>query len=153
MSLGKQPYKTYLNLKRGKIYHNETAYDYVEGYLKAIEAKERIFRDEIMKYWYIDIQAPGGDLYSLSMPYESGAAKSLFNSLATAENFNELIKIQAYNQDEYTKIIVHSGGERLQWKAPLPPLEEITVGSQTIKDSSKRMEFIVNLVNEINTKI
>jgi hypothetical protein len=153
MSLGSTNFKTYLNLKKGKIYHDDKTYDYVEGYLKGIEAKERTFRGELVKYWYVNIQSLTGDYYSLSIPYHSGAAKSLFNSLASAESFTEPVKILAYTDGHYTKVSTYLGDKKLNWKAPLPALEEINVGTQTIRDDSKRMEYIVNLVNEINTKI
>ena len=151
MSLGVKQKKTYLNIKDGKIYLRDTAYDFIEGYLKGIELKDREFRGEPVKYWYIDIMSPSGELYSLGLPYYSGVAKSLFNSLASAPDFTKQIKIEPYQSGDYTKVVVSSGGERLSWKhSELPPVEEVNIGGRIVKDDSRRMALIVTLVDEIN---
>jgi hypothetical protein len=147
--------KTYLNLKEGKIIKAGAPLEFLEGYLKAIDKRDREFRGETVKYWYVDIEPLEGDeLYSLAIPYYSGAAKSLFNSLASAEDFTQPVKIETYLSSGYTKVKVSQGAERLSWKAPeLPPIEQIKLGDRVVKDESKRMEFIVNLVNLITSKI
>jgi hypothetical protein len=94
MSLGTVKNKIYLNIKEGKIFKGELFYDYVEGYLKGIEIKDREFRGEIIKYWYINLESQSGELYSLALSYNSGVAKSLFNSLASATDFNKEVKIK-----------------------------------------------------------
>jgi hypothetical protein len=154
MSLGVKQNKTYLNIKEGKIYNQNTAYDYVEGYLKGIELKDREFRGETVKYWYINIESQSGELYSLALSYGSGVAKSLFNALASAPDFSKEIKIQTYQSGDFTKVVVYLGTDKLSWKVnELPKVEEVKVGDKIVKDDSKRMEFIVTLVNDINTKI
>jgi len=156
MSLGNKPSKTYLNIKEGKIVSRdkegkELSYDYVEGYLGEITIKEREFKGELVKYWYIDIKDKSGVVYSLSLSYNSGVAKSLFNSLASATDFSKPIRIEPYLSGDFTKVVVYSGGERIAWKYPeLPPLEEVKVGDKTVKDDSKRMKFITDLVSQIN---
>jgi len=151
MSLGVKQQKTYLNIKEGKIYNQETAYDFLEGYLKGIDIKDREFRGEVVKYWYVNIQSQSGELYSLALSYYSGVAKSLFNSFASAIDFKKAVKIQTYQSGAFTKVVVYQNGERLNWKqSELPPIEEVTVGSKFVKDDSKRMELIVNFVKEIN---
>lgn len=154
MSLGIKQSKTFLNVKEGKIYQKDVAYDYVEGYVKSIEVKDREFRGEVVKYWYINIESQSGELYSLALPYYSGVAKSLFNSLASEDDYSKLIRIQPYQSGDYTKVVVYSNGEKLSWiKSTLPPIEQVKVGDKIVKDESKRMEFIFNLVNQINSKI
>lgn len=159
MSLGVNQSKTYLNIKEGKITSRdkegkELSYDYVEGYLGEITIKEREFKGEPVKYWYVDLKDKSGVVYSLALPYYSGVAKSLFNSLASATDYSKEIKIQPYLSGEFTKVVVYSGGVKLSWKYPeLPPVEEVKVGDKTVKDDSKRMQFIVNLVNQINTTL
>jgi hypothetical protein len=151
MSLGIKKRVNYLNIKEGKIYHQETPYDYVEGYLKGIDLKDREFRGEVVKYWYINLESPSGELYSIAIHYNSGAAKSLFNSLASANSFTKIVKIQPYQSGDYTKIVTYLGEEKLSWKhTTLPGVEEVKVGDKIVKDDSKRMEFIGNLVTEIN---
>jgi len=154
MSLGVKQKKTYLNIKEGKIYEKETAFDYVEGYLKGIEVKDREFKGEVVKYWYINIQSQSGELYSLALPYYSGVAKSLFNSLASALDFSTQLKIHTYQSGDFTKVVVYSGANKLSWKyTELPNVEEVKVGDKIVKDDSKRMRFIENLVTEINNKL
>ena len=154
MSLGVKQSKTYLNIKEGKIYLQNKAYDFIEGFLLGIELKDREFKGETVKYWYVDIQSSSGEIYSLSLSYYSGVAKSLFNALASAPDFSKEVKIETYQSGDFTKVIAYLGSEKLSWKErELPPVEELKVGSKTIKDDSKRMEFIENLVNEINAKI
>jgi len=151
MSLGIKEKKIYLNIKEGKIYEKEKGYDYVQGYLKSIELRDREFRGEIIQYWYVNIQSQTGELYSIALSYYSGVAKSLFNSLASAQDFSKPIRVQTYQSGEYTKVVVYSGAERLLWKySELPPVEEVRVGSKVVKDESKRMDFFVNIVSEIN---
>lgn len=154
MSLGTNQTKTYLNVKEGKIYQGNTPYSFVEGYLKGIEQKDREFKGEPVKYWYVNLASNQGELYSLALPYSSGVAKSLFNSLASAEQFTKPIRIETYISREFTKVSVSIDGVRLSWKDKnLPPVKQIQVGDKIVKDDSERMSFIVNLVNEINTKI
>ena len=154
MSLGVKQNKTYLNVKEGKIHLKGLSYDFVEGYLRGIEIKDREFRGEVVKYWYIDLESQSGELYSLAIPYYSGIAKSLFNSLASAKDFSKEIKIQPYQVGDFTKVVVYSGGEKLSWiSSSLPPVDEVKVGDKIVKDESKRMEFIVTLVSKINSKI
>jgi hypothetical protein len=154
MSLGYKQSKTYLNIKEGKIFNQEAAYDYVEGFLQGIETKDREFRGEVVKYWYVNLLSPSGEFYSLALHYSSGVAKSLFNALASATSFSKPIKIQPYQSGSYTKVVAYIGMDKLSWKvSELPPVEEIKVGSRIVKDESKRMELIEALVTEINSKI
>lgn len=142
----------YLNIKNGKIYNKETAISCIEGILKGIELRDRIFRGEKVEYWYINIE--DDVIYSLALPYSSGVAKSIFNSLASGDNFSKEIKIQTYQSGEFTKALVYLNGLKLKWKVnELPAVEELIVGSKIIKDDSKRMEFIKDLVTEINNKL
>jgi len=153
-ALGVSLRRIYLNVKDGKIYKGAEAYDFIEGYLRGIELRDRTFRGETVKYWYTDIEAKSGQLYTLALSYNNGLAKSLFNALASASSFTQKIKIEPYLKGEYQKVKVSQSGEALLWKSPeLPPIEEIQLGGKTIKDESKRMEFIEALVNEINDKL
>lgn len=159
MGLGVTQGKTYLNIKEGKIVHRnpsgqEALYDFIEGYLVDITTKDRDFKGEPVKYWYIDITDRSGVAYSLALHYTSGVAKSLFNSLASATDFSQEIKIQPYLSGDFTKVVVTQKGERLSWKYPeLPPVEEVKVGDKLVKDDSKRMELFTRIVEEIVTKV
>ena len=159
MSLGVRQDKTYLNIKEGKIVQRnpsgqEALYDFIEGYLVNITTKERDFKGEPVKYWYIDITDRSGVAYSLALPYSSGVAKGIFNSLASATDFSQEIKIQPYLSGDFTKVVVTQNGERLSWKYPeLPPIEEVKVGDKLVKDDSKRMELFNQIAQEIVTKV
>lgn len=159
MGLGVKQQKIYLNIKEGKIIRRdrtgqETQFTYVEGILAGISKKDREFKGEMVPYWYLDIQDPsGGDLYSLSIHYSSGVAKSIFNALASAENLGK-IRIEVYQSGDFTKAVVYNNGARLSWKYPeLPPIEELKLGGRTVKDDSKRMEFIDQIAREVQENI
>jgi hypothetical protein len=158
MSLGVKQKKTYLNIKDGKIAlkkpNGETAlYDSIEGSLVGITKLPREFKGEPVTYWYFDIAEPGGETYSLGLHYNSGVAKAILNSLASAETLGR-IKIETYLKNEFTKTSVYNNGERLSWKyAELPPLEILEVGGKIIKDDSKRMRFFEGIAEEIINKV
>lgn len=159
MSLGSKQNKTFLNIREGKIVKRHTngseeLYTYVEGYLAGITKREREFKGEKVDYWYLDLQEPsGGEIYSLSVHYSSGVAKSIINALASAEELG-LVRIEVYQSGDYTKAVVYNNSLRLSWKfSELPPLEEIQVGGKTVKDDSKRMEFIEGMAQGIRERI
>lgn len=154
MGLGNKQSKVYLNVKQGKIYHGQEGYDYIQGYLRGIELKDRPFKGVVVKYWYVDIQTQERILYSLALSYSSGVAKSLFNSLASAQDFSQEIKIQTYQSGEYTKVTTYQGTQRLDWKyKDLPQVRTVVVGGREVRDDSIRMSFIEDLVRDINSKI
>lgn len=154
MSLGIKQTKTYLNVKEGRIYQGSIAYDYVEGYLRGIETKEREFNGERVKYFYFDILSDSGELYSLALPYYGGVAKSLINSLASAQGFTDPIRIQTYQSGDFTKVATYQSGQRLPWKhSQLPPVEELRIGDRIVKDDSKRMALIASIVITVNSII
>lgn len=135
-NLGVKKSKIYLNIKEGKIVHRATTgaealYDYVEGNLVGITKKEREFKGESLLYWYLDIEADNGDIYSLSAPYNSGVVKAILNSLASVENLGR-VKIETYQKGDFTKAVVYNNGERLSWKySELPAIEEVKVGDNS----------------------
>lgn len=159
MSLGTTKKKTYLNIREGKIIARapdgkDTPYDYVEGYLGEITTKDREFKGEMVKYWYIDLGDKSGETYSLALPYSSGVAKSIFNSLANITDYSKEIRIKPYISGEFTKVVVYSAGEKIGWKyETLPELEEVKIGERIIKDDTKRMLFFKNIVDQINATL
>ena len=157
MSLGIIKETNYLNIKEGRIVTKdkegkEHLYDYVEGDLQRIYQKEREFKGEKVKYWYIELAGDKPELYyELALPYRSGTALSIFNCLASAEKLQR-VKISPYQSKGYTKVVVTNNGEKLSWKYPqLPAIELVKVGDREVKDDSKRMKFLEEIVNTINT--
>lgn len=145
--------KTFLNIKEGAIVKRtddgEQRYSYVEGAVEDIYTRKRTFRNEEVVYWYIDLRDETGELYSLGFSFRSNVFKSVVMSLATATNLDK-VRIEPYTKNGYDKVVVYADGKKLDWiKKPLPPLDEVTVGGRTVKDDSKRMCFITDLVTEI----
>lgn len=158
MSLGMRQRKTYLNIKDGKIAVKkpdgaQALYDFIEGSLTGITKQPREFKGETVLYWYFDLEGEGGETYSLGLHYNSGVAKSILNSLASADTLGR-IKIETYQKDEYTKASVYNNGEKLSWKyTELPPVETVTVGGKAVKDDSKRMELFEEIASELVNKV
>ena len=152
--------KTYLNIKNGAVVkktdRGEESYSYVEGRLEAITQKERIFRNEKVIYWYIDLRdEQTGELYSIGSPYGSNTFKSIILSLASKDGLDAVgeaknIRIEPYFKNGYDKVSVWGDGVQLNWVVnTLPPISETTIGGRRIKDDTKRMEFISSLVDKI----
>lgn len=156
--------KTYLNIKNGAVVkrtdRGEESYSYVEGRLEAITQKERIFRNESVIYWYIDLRdRESGELYSIGFPYGSNTFKSIILALASKEGLKVIenggsILIDPYTKNGFDKVVVWADGVQLDWVVKtLPPVDEAMISGRKIKDDSKRMEFIASLVERINASI
>lgn len=159
MSLGTKQNRTFLNIREGRIIKRgrdgqEQTYDYVEGYLGGIYKREREFKGERLEYWYFDLQDPnGGEIYSLSVHYSSGVAKSIINALASADELG-LVRLEVYQSGDYTKSVVYNNGQKMAWKyTELPPVKEIQIGGRMVKDDSRRMEFIEKIAGEVVSRI
>lgn len=148
--------KYYLSISGGKLVHSENGekkyYTFVEGKLEKIYRQERNFNGETVLYWYIDIRGEGTELYSIALPYASGVFKSIVLSLASEPTVGlGKIRIEPYEKNGYTKVVVKAGERRLDWVTKeLPPIEEVEIGGRKIKDDSKRMLLISSLVKDIN---
>ncbi len=156
--------RTFLNLKEGKVVKkNEEGtleeFSFIEGTLEGIELKDRTFRGEVVKYWYINLLDEKGIFYSLGFYYNSNSFKSIILSLASERGLKAIvldspIRIEPYFHNGYDKVKVYVGDDRLEWRTKeLPPLEEVVVNGSTMKDSSKRMKFISSLVDMIDQAI
>lgn len=156
--------KTYLNIKNGAVVKRtdkgEESYSYVEGRLEAITQKERIFRNESVIYWYIDLRdRESGELYSIGSPYGSNTFKSIVLALASKVGLDVIkeggsIRIDPYTKKGFDKVVVWADGTQLDWVVKtLPPVDEAMIGGRKIKDDSKRMEFISSLVEQIRASI
>jgi hypothetical protein len=162
MALGQQEQRArryYLTISDGQIVHSENGkkeyYSYVEGTLEKIYKLERTFNGETVLYWYIDIRDEKGELYSISLPYKSGTFKSIVLALASEQAIAlSTIKIEPYKKGEFTKVVVSSNGQRLDWIVKeLPAVEEVFIAGERIKDDTKRMAYIYTLVEQINARL
>ena len=151
--------KYYLSIADGKVLHREDgkeeAFSYVEGTLEAVYKRERTFKGETVLYWYIDLRGEKGELYSISLPYKSGTFKSIVLALASETAIAlSTVKIEPYKKGDFTKVVVSSNGKRLDWVTKeLPPVEELSIAGQRVKDDTRRMEYIESLVATINQRI
>lgn len=152
--------KIYLSISHGKIVKDTRGtkeyYSSVDGTLEAIYTKQSNFGGEVVIRWFIDLR-DGEELYSLCLPYNSGVFKSIILALSSDSFLTRStpIRIEPYEgRNGYTKVVVWSEGIKLDWIVKqLPEVETIQVGGRFIKDDSKRMEYILNLVNTINERV
>jgi len=151
------PKKRYISIAEGNIVLSENGqkrlYKYVEGHVRKVYKLDRTFNGETVQYWYIDLEGKDKEIYSLSLPYRSGTFKSIILALANLPTIGIApVKIEPYLKDRFTKVVVSSGGNKLDWiTKTLPEVKEITVAGQTVKDDTARMEYIESLVKEINS--
>jgi hypothetical protein len=106
-------------------------------------------------YWYVDVRGEKGELYSISFPYKSGTFKSIVLGFASDPAIAlSTVKIEPYKKGDYTKVVTSSNGRRLDWiTKELPPVEELRIAGQLVKDDTKRMAYIESLVETINNRL
>lgn len=152
--------KRYLSINHGKVVEGSgdqrQSYSFVEGFIQAIYTKRSTFGGEVVTRWYIDIQ-DGAELYSLCLPYSSGVFKSIILALASDERLSTStpVRVEPYEgKNGYTKVVVYSDGVKLDWVTKqLPPEETVNVGGRSVKDDSKRMEFICSLCARVQERL
>ncbi len=152
--------KVFLSISHGKVVHYLTGgeqefFKNIEGTLQDITIKERSFNGKNTPFWYMDIK-DGRETYSLSLPYASGTFKSIILSLASYSSLSKetRVLIEPYERNGYTKVVVYAEGEKLDWVVKeLPPLKQVTVGSNTYSDDTERMNFIRNTASQVRERI
>lgn len=152
--------KVFLSISHGKVVHYLTGgeqefFKNIEGTLQDITIKERSFNGKNTPFWYLDIK-DGRETYSLSLPYASGTFKSIILSLASYSSLSKetRVLIEPYERNGYTKVVVYAEGEKLDWVVKeLPPLKQVTVGSNTYSDDTERMNFIRNTASQVRERI
>jgi len=152
--------KVFLSISHGKVVHYLTGgeqefFKNIEGTLQDITIKERSFNGKNTPFWYLDIK-DGREAYSLSLPYASGTFKSIILSLASYSSLSKetRVLIEPYERNGYTKVVVYAEGEKLDWVVKeLPPLKQVTVGSNTYTDDTERMNFIRNTASQVRERI
>lgn len=153
--------RTYLSINHGKVIKSNVngskeVFSSVDGTLETIYSKKSVFGSEEVVRWFIDLR-DGEELYSLCLPYASGTFKSIILALASDQSLSpsSMVRIEPYEgSNGYTKIKVWSDGAKLDWiTKQLPEVPTRTIGGKTIKDDSKRMEYIISLVNTINKRL
>ena len=152
--------KVFLSISHGKVVHYLTGgeqefFKNIEGTLQDITIKERSFNGKNTPFWYLDIK-DGRETYSLSLPYASGTFKSIILSLASYSSLSKetRVLIEPYERNGYTEVVVYAEGEKLDWVVKeLPPLKQVTVGSNTYSDDTERMNFIRNTASQVRERI
>lgn len=168
MALGKleprqeqeQEERKFLSIHHGKVELSENGrksyFSYVEGALLSIYMKDRTFNGERVHRWFIELQDEEGELYVISFPYKSGTFKSIVLAMASVKKIkpNTIFRIVPYQKGKFTNVAVYADDAKLDWVIKeLPPVKEVSVGSQIYKDDTARMNYIDYLVNEINSRI
>jgi hypothetical protein len=145
----------FVNIKEGKLYSEGKAFDTLEARLERIRLQTREFRGEEVQYWYFDLIGDRGEKYSLGIHYRSGVARSLINTLASVEDFSKPIAITPYQPEEFNKVFIEQGGQKLSWKtSELPPIQTVTLpGGGLAKDDSARLKFFEDMVADINSRL
>ena len=147
----------YLSITNGKIVHTDKGkrniYAFVEGKLEGINLTERTFNGEKVPYWFINLRGEKGELFVISLPYKSGTFKSIVLALASEPTLGKVVKVEPYERNGFTKVVVSLNDKRLDWVTKeLPPVEEIHIAGQPVKDDTKRMEYITQLVEAVNNQ-
>lgn len=152
--------KIYLSISHGKVVHylSDGGVEYfknVEGTLVGVYLKERSFNGQKVPFWYLDIK-DGREIYSISLPYISGAFKSIILALASDKKLTKQtpIIIEPYEKNGFTKVVVYSNGQKLDWVTrELPPLKQVEINGKIFTDDTERMEFIKNIAREVKSRI
>lgn len=154
-----QQRRRWLSIHHGVVELSENgqkqSFSYVEGRLLSIYRKTRNYNGEDVEKWFIDLKDDGGELYSISFPYNSGTFKSIVLALASWDSLNATTttRIEPYQKNNFTNVKVWADGVKLNWVVKeLPPVEPVTIGGRTIKDETKRMSYISSLVETINQR-
>ena len=147
----------YLSITNGKIVHTDKGkrniYAFVEGKLEGINLTERTFNGEKVPYWFINLRGEKRELFVISLPYKSGTFKSIVLALASEPTLGKVVKVEPYERNGFTKVVVSLNDKRLDWVTKeLPPVEEIQIAGQPVKDDTKRMEYITQLVEAVNNQ-
>lgn len=152
--------RKWLSIHHGQVELSENGkkslYSYVEGRLRSIYTKERTYNGESVLKWFIDLQDENEELYTVSFPYNSGTFKSIVLALASAEQLSAstIVRIEPYQNGNYANVVVRADGVKLDWiTKQLPPLEEVTINGQRVKDESKRMAYICQEVEVISQRL
>lgn len=157
--LGNTQKKNYLNISKGKIVRKTDSglvqsFDYVEGILERIYRDDMKFQGENVPRWYIDMRDPEtGEIHTLGVNASSGVWRCIILSLGSCTDFSKPIRFTAYQKGIYSRVIVHSGENRLEWVPGLPPVEEIQVEGQRVKSVKKREDFILGVVDSVNNAL
>ena len=149
----------WLSIHHGQVELNDNGrksyYSYVEGRLKSIYSKERVYNGEAVLKWFIILRDERGGFYTISFPYSSGTFRSIVLALASAEGLTSAttIRIAPYQKGNFTNVVVYADGNKLDWAVrELPPVDYVTLNGQRVKDEAKRMELVTSFVEVINER-
>lgn len=133
------------------------SFSFLQAKLRSIHTTERNYNGEKVIKWEIEIEGDSPeDLYSITLPYSSGTFKSIILSLASCAALSPatLVKFKPYKKGNFTNITLWADEVKLDWiTKELPPLEEVQINGRTVRDESKRMEFLSSLVEAINKRV
>ena len=161
--LGNNERKIFLGIYMGKITCRSSrdaereTYDFVEGELTGITRHDANINGKDISFYDFAIKNRG-DKYVLSVPMDGSVARGIILPLANIPTFSGvLLRISPWLKNDYTNISVYAHGQKVNWVVEpkeLPALEEVvTKGGKKFVDDSARMDFINDLVDQINKRL
>ena len=153
-------HRIFLSVTGGKIRRrtkdgNEEFYKSVEGKFKGISMRESEYNGAPVNFYDFHL-VDGNDEFVLSINRASSVARSIVLNLASVKSFaGTTIRISPWlkenNGKQFTNISVYQNNEKLGWVTnELPEVPTVTVGSDVVKDDSKLISFVQQLVDGIN---
>ncbi len=147
------PYFRISRVQEGKIVQTDETCEVLTGDLYKINFKEKVFRNKTTPTVDLIFKDSDGsdEMYCWNVTYRN-SVRSLFNALASLENFNKL-EISVYNNKKgYEAISLRQDGERVDWKyelSELPAVQHFVVNKQEVSDFSEIDDFFAAELKEI----
>ena len=126
-------------------------YDAVEGRIVNISESEIKTAAGPTPYFHVTL-LNGKKKSMVSVPVYSDVAKELFSQLANIEDTKSSIRIEAYPDGYFTKVLVFEDGVRVPSRT-LPPIKKTSKGVKIICNTIERDKAIEQIVSELNGRI
>jgi hypothetical protein len=127
-------------------------FDSVTGKIIDITTREFQYNGKPILTWQVTL-LNGNETAIFSMAYSSNFARSFFNSVANGD-LKKAFKLSCYVKNEFNSPTVVQDGQLVRWKySEMPKLEDVIVGSKTIKDDAKAVAWTEQVVQEIKALI
>lgn len=100
----------------------------------------------------------GKDTYAVQLGFDSGAGRSLMNSLLTVERLGGTLDLSSYkkNGEKFNKFYATYNGQKIEWKyqpADIPKKKIETLKSgKVVEDDTEVVEFWKNVFNTLVEK-
>ncbi len=137
-----------------KIEKTDETYEVLSGNLYKVNFKDKVFRNQTtptVDLIFKDNTQGSDETYCLNLTYRN-STRSLFNSLAGLEDFDDL-EVSVYNNKKgYETFSLRQNGEKTNWKYELdelPVIKKVTINRKEESDFSEINTFFENELKEI----